>query len=63
MQLRIKVTTLDEILLAIHDLGGKSNILAIININLITLTVKAIWNTYVAQMAKWRTDDIQSVKQ
>ena len=62
MQLRIKVTTIDDILLAIHDLGGKSNILAIININLITLTVKAIWNTYVAQMAKWRTDDIQSVK-
>ena len=32
------------------------------NLNLLTLTLKAIWNTYVGQMQKWRTLDLPQVK-
>merc|ERR1712185_359521 len=63
MQLPYQVSTIDQALLAIYDLGGNSDINKIVNLNLITLTLKAIWNTYVGQMAKWRTHIIPKVKQ
>ena len=56
MNLTTKATTTDQVLAAIHDLGGKSHLPSIINLNLITLTMKAVWNTYVGQilMDKWK---------
>lgn len=62
MHLQTQVSNLDELFLAIHDLGGQSVLKNIINLNLITLTLKAIWNTYVGQMEKWRTHPILEVK-
>ena len=52
MHLTYKATTIDHIFIAIHDIGGKSNLPSIVNLNLLTLTLKAIWNTYVGQMGK-----------
>ena len=46
MNLPRTVKTVDETLLAIYDLGGSSDIMKIINLNLITLTMKTIWNEY-----------------
>lgn len=54
MRLPKMATTIDEALLIIYDLGGTSNIEHIININLIFLTLKTIWDTYVYQMNHWR---------
>ena len=64
MGLPTKATTVDQVLIAIHEMGGKSHLLSIVNLNLITLTMKAIWNTYVGQMEKWRThrQDIPTVQ-
>ena len=53
MNLSVKCTTIDQVLLAIYDIGGNSDINKVINLNLITLTLKAIWNTYHQQMRKW----------
>ena len=62
MSLTHTVTTIDQVMLAIYDLGGSSDIAKIVNLNLITLTMKAIWNTYVGQMEKWRKQPIPTVR-
>ena len=57
MGLPKKASSLDQALLLIYDLGNSSKITNILNINLIVLTLKAIWDTYVHQMKLWRRGD------
>ena len=50
MGLPRKVATLNEVYMAIYDIGGNSDMNHILNLNLITLTLKSIWDVYVTQM-------------
>ena len=57
MGLGKKAHSLDQALLLIYELGNSSAIKNILNINLVVLTLKAIWDTYVHQMNIWRRGD------